>query len=171
MPTTVLQPPTRTPSAIGISSPPNRKPKQKPGKSRSPSARRESVDADTEASNKLKQQVLSSVKTLSVAEGGEGGVTERSGVSSGDEDVVKRRGKKKRGKKGSRDNGREGEREFQGIPDPGETQVFKHGMITKSCEAECCCRCRLWVNLVEAALGLPWYLVSCLNQLNNHPRL
>lgn len=120
VPATVLHPPTRTPSAsvIGVTSPP-RKLKQKGLKSRSPSAKQDSVDA--EASNKLKQQVLVSVKTLGVDP--EGGTTERSGVSSGDEDVVKRRGKKKRGKKGSRDNGRGGEREFQGIPDPGETQV------------------------------------------------
>lgn len=72
----------------------------------------------------LKQQVLSSVKTLTVAEAaGEGPLTDRSGVSSGDEEIVKRRGKKRKGKKGGRENGREGEREFQGIPDPGETQV------------------------------------------------
>lgn len=46
-----------------------------------------------------------------------------SGASSGETEIVKRRGKKRRGKKTGRDAIKEGEREFQGIPDPGETQV------------------------------------------------
>ncbi|XP_049771241.1 uncharacterized protein LOC126141558 [Schistocerca cancellata] len=42
---------------------------------------------------------------------------------SGDEDLPRRRGKRrKRGKKG-RDGSREPEKEFQGMPEPGETQV------------------------------------------------
>lgn len=41
--------------------------------------------------------------------------------SSGSEpEVVKRRGKKKKGKKSG---GKDGEKEFQGFPEPGETQV------------------------------------------------
>lgn len=38
-------------------------------------------------------------------------------------EIVKRRGKKRRGKKMGRDTVKEGEKEFQGIPDPGETQA------------------------------------------------
>lgn len=45
--------------------------------------------------------------------------------SKADSEIVKRRGKKRRGKKTGRDAAKEGEKEFQGIPDPGETQVMK----------------------------------------------
>lgn len=51
------------------------------------------------------------------------------GTSSSSEDavVLKRRGKKRKGKKSGKNGLREGDKEFKGIPDPGETQVSALG--------------------------------------------
>lgn len=47
--------------------------------------------------------------------------------TSSDDVIIKRRGKKRKGKKTLKERGKEGEKEFKGIPDPNETQVSAIG--------------------------------------------
>lgn len=72
--------------------------------------------------NQLQQQILQSVKTLSVPSDTVDILTDTSG-SNGEEELPKRRGKhRRRQKKSGRDGSREPE-EFHGLAEPGETQV------------------------------------------------
>nr|CAD7600776.1 unnamed protein product [Timema genevievae] len=80
----------------------------------------ESVGVD--ASHKLQQQVLHSVKGLSA--GDASGVMTDTTTGSGDEEMTRRRGKRRRRSKRSvREGSQELDKEFQGLPEPGETQV------------------------------------------------
>ncbi|PNF19869.1 hypothetical protein B7P43_G12522 [Cryptotermes secundus] len=77
---------------------------------------------DKSVHQKLQQQVVQSVKTLSVPSDSVNILMDMSG-SNGEEDLPKRRGKHRRHrKKSGRDGSREPE-EFQGLAEPGETQV------------------------------------------------
>ncbi|XP_069701857.1 uncharacterized protein [Periplaneta americana] len=79
----------------------------------------------------LQQQVLQGVKTLTVPTDVDL-ITDTTG-DSGDEEVLKRRGKqRRRRKKSGRDGSREPEKEFQGLPEPGETQVSAIGKDSQS---------------------------------------
>jgi hypothetical protein len=72
--------------------------------------------------NQLQQKVMQSVKTLSVPNDSADILTDMSS-SNGEEELPKRRGKhRRRQKKSGRDGSREPE-EFQGLAEPGETQV------------------------------------------------
>ena len=66
---------------------------------------------------------MQGVKTLAVPMDTLDVTTDTTG-GSGDEELPKRRGKhRRRRKKSGRDGSREPEKEFQGLPEPGETQV------------------------------------------------
>jgi hypothetical protein len=72
--------------------------------------------------NQLQQKVMQSVRTLSVPNDSGDILTDMSS-SNGEEELPKRRGKhRRRQKKSGRDGSREPE-EFQGLAEPGETQV------------------------------------------------
>ncbi|XP_063216704.1 uncharacterized protein LOC134527719 isoform X2 [Bacillus rossius redtenbacheri] len=94
--------------------------KRKPAATPAPRDQEDPV-VDTHAGQKLQQQVLHGVKALSASEATDTAVTTG---GSGDEEVSKRRGRRrKRGRKSGRDGALEPEKEFQGLPEPGETQV------------------------------------------------
>jgi hypothetical protein len=71
----------------------------------------------------LQQQVMKSVKTLSVPTNNLDALTNTIG-DSGEEELPKRCGKhRRRRKKSGKDGSREPEKEFRGFAEPGETQV------------------------------------------------
>ncbi|XP_039285411.1 uncharacterized protein LOC111049495 [Nilaparvata lugens] len=121
VPTTVLQPPTRSPTPNSTSAGAGTRRSKKstsPSKKSAASDAKANDDSNSDG-NKLEQQVM---KTLP-APSADGGVD-----SNEAEEIQRRRGRqRKKNKKHSRDLSSGVEKEFKGLPEPGETQVSAFG--------------------------------------------
>ncbi|XP_066995852.2 uncharacterized protein [Anabrus simplex] len=125
-PTTVLQPPSKSISPSSSSHLTPRKKKCSPRKKSQTPGVSPKVEGEgsSEKGNNPKLLLPPNLHGDKSQDDPSITLTDTTTAGSGDEDVPKRRGKRrKKGKKSGRDGSRELEKEFQGLPEPGETQI------------------------------------------------